>query len=277
MQADNKGSEVLMKIKLEGVAETLLTTLYVRAKDAASPHPVLHDAKSAELITRLDYDFEKFKHAWASYYGVLARAKTIDAEIRKFLTAHPGSVVVSVGSGLDTRFSRVDDGRVLWYDLDFPEVIAWRKQLFEENPRVRCIAKSALDPSWTQDVETDGRPLLIVSEGVLMYLEESDVQRFLRILTDGFSEFTAYFDLISTYTQKQSKRHDMIKNMNAPFRWGVKDGSEVIRLEPQMRQIGLINFTDEMRRLLPGWKKLFIPIFYLVNNRLGMYTYTREK
>ena len=69
----------------------------------------------------------------------------------------------------------------------------------------------------------------------------------------------------------------MIKNMNAPFRWGVKDGSEVIRLEPRMRQIGLINFTDEMRHLLPGWKKLFIPIFYLVNNRLGMYTYTREK
>ena len=94
MQADNKESEVLMKIKLEGVAETLLTTLYVRAKDAASPHPVLHDAKSAELITRLDYDFEKFKHAWASYYGVLARAKTIDAEIRKFLAAHPDSVVV---------------------------------------------------------------------------------------------------------------------------------------------------------------------------------------
>ena len=69
----------------------------------------------------------------------------------------------------------------------------------------------------------------------------------------------------------------MIKNMNAPFRWGVKDGSEGIRLEPRMRQIGLINFTDEMRHLLPGWKKLFIPIFYLVNNRLGMYTYTREK
>ena len=266
-----------MKIKLEGVAETLLTTLYVRAKDAAAPKSVLHDTKSAEIAAMLDYDFAQFKHAWASYYGVLARAKTIDAQIRKFLAAHPGSVVVSVGSGLDTRFSRVDDGSVLWYDLDFPEVIAWRKQLFEGNPRVHCIAKSALDPSWTQDVETDGRPLLIVSEGVLMYLDESDVQRFLHILTDGFAAFTAYFDLISTYTQKQSKRHDMIKNMNAPFRWGVKDGSEVVRLEPRLRQIGLINFTDEMRRLLPGWKKLFIPIFYLVNNRLGMYTYTREK
>ena len=266
-----------MKIKLEGVAETLLTTLYVRAKDAESPQSVLHDTKSAEMVAMLDYDFAQFKHAWASYYGVLARAKTIDGEIRKFLASHPGSVVVSVGSGLDTRFSRVDNGQVLWYDLDFPEVIAWRRQLFEEHPRVRCIGKSALDPTWPQDVETGGRPLLIVSEGVLMYLEESDVQRFLGILTDGFADFTAYFDLISTYTQKQSKNHDMIKNMNAPFRWGIKDGSEVVRLEPRLRQIGLINFTDEMRHLLPGWKKLFIPIFYLVNNRLGMYTYTRAQ
>ena len=55
-----------MKIKLEGVAETLLTTLYVRAKDANSPHPVLHDTKSEEIIAMLDYDFAQFKHGWAS-------------------------------------------------------------------------------------------------------------------------------------------------------------------------------------------------------------------
>ena len=52
-----------MKIKLEGVAETLLTTLYVRAKDADSPHSVLHDTKSAEIVAMLDYDLTQLQHA----------------------------------------------------------------------------------------------------------------------------------------------------------------------------------------------------------------------
>ena len=29
------------------------------------------------------------------------------------------------------------------------------------------------------------------------------------------------------------------------FKWGVKDGSEVVKLEPKLKQIGLINFTKK--------------------------------
>ena len=63
-----------MKIKLNGVAETLLITLNARAKDYESPKSVLHDKKSFEIASQLDYDFKKFDTAWASYYGILARA-----------------------------------------------------------------------------------------------------------------------------------------------------------------------------------------------------------
>lgn len=37
-----------MKIALSGVSETLLVTLYMRAKDAKSNHPFLNDRKAAE-------------------------------------------------------------------------------------------------------------------------------------------------------------------------------------------------------------------------------------
>lgn len=46
-----------MKIDLRGVSETLLVTLYMRAKDAKSNHPFLNDQKAAEIISRMDYDF----------------------------------------------------------------------------------------------------------------------------------------------------------------------------------------------------------------------------
>ncbi len=40
-----------MKIDLRGVSETLLVTLYMRAKDAKSNHPFLNDRKAAEIIS----------------------------------------------------------------------------------------------------------------------------------------------------------------------------------------------------------------------------------
>ncbi len=265
-----------MPVKLDGVMETLMITLSVRAKDAASAAPVLNDQKAAEMVKRIDYDFSKFDSGVMSYYGVLARAKMMDDQARLFIRKNPECTVVSVGCGLDTRFSRVDNGRIQWYNLDFPEVIEQRKQFFEEHPRVQNIPKSALDPSWTQAVNTNGQPLLIISEGMLMYLHENEVAQLLEILTGGFDCFEAHFDLLYKGLVNKGSMHDTVKKTGAQFNWGVKDGSEVVRLCPGLRQIGLINFTDEMRRLLPGAKKLLIPIMYLTNNRLGIYTYQKN-
>lgn len=264
-----------MEIKLNGVMETLLITLYVRAKDAMSDAPVINDKKAVEMVKMIDYDFSKFDSGWMSYYGVLARVKIMDEETKKFINKNPDCVIVSVGCGLDTRFSRVDNGKIEWYNLDFPEVIEERKLFFEENSRVKDIAKSALDPTWTKDVETNGKKLLILSEGMLMYLKENEVKDFLEILTNGFESFEAQFDLIYKMLVNRGSSHDTVKKTNAQFNWGVRDGSEIVKLCPQIRQIGLINFTDELKCLLPGLRKLMIPLFYLINNRLGIYTYKK--
>jgi O-methyltransferase involved in polyketide biosynthesis len=55
----------------------------------------------------------------ASQTVVLAccRAQKFGAGTRDFVAEHPGSVVLQLGCGLDSRFWRLDDGRVDWYDL----------------------------------------------------------------------------------------------------------------------------------------------------------------
>lgn len=146
----------------------------------------------------------------------------------------------------------------------------------EEHPRVQDIPKSALDPSWTQAVKTNGQPLLIISEGMLTYLHENEVAQFLEILTHGFDSFEAHFDLLYKRLVNKARIHDTVKETGAQFNWGVTDGSEVVHLCPSLKQTELINFTDEMRRLLQGVKKLLIPIMYLTNNRLGIYTYKND-
>lgn len=263
-----------MDIKLNEVSETLLITLNVRAKDYKKEKSVLKDKKSYEIASKIDYDFSKFDTAWASYYGILARAKTMDREVIKFIEKYPNAVIISIGCGLDTRFYRVDNGKINWYNLDLLEVIEIRKLFFEENERVFNISKSVFDETWTQEVNLQDRKVLIISEGVLMYFDEMEIKKLLEILMNNFQEFTAYFDFLYKGMVKKAKRHDTLKKMNAEFKFGVKNGKEIEILSNSLiKQIGYINFTDEMKNLLPISKKIFVPIFYLFNNRMGMYQF----
>ena len=61
------------------------------------------------------------------------------------------------------------------------------------------------------------RKLLIISEGVLMYLEEKDVKAFLSILTGGFDDFEAQLDLLYKGMVKKAALHDVVKNTSAQF------------------------------------------------------------
>ena len=265
-----------MKIKLDGVMETLLITLYIRAKDAESPKPYLGDNKSREIIQQIDYDFSKFEMAKGSYYGTLARIRVMDREVKKFITKHPKAKIISIGCGLDSRFERVDNGQIHWYNLDFPEVMEKRQLFFAPHERVFDIAGSALDKAWTEQIAKDERPLLIIAEGVLMYFKEEEVKTFLENLVTAFDQFEAQFDLSHKLLVKRGKRHDTLKYMNTEFYFGVTDGSELTKLVPQLKQIGLINFTTEMRKLDIGWFRIFLPFFYYCNNRLGIYVYKRK-
>jgi hypothetical protein len=54
----------------------------------------------------------------------------------EFIEKHPEATIVNIGCGLDTTFSRIDNGKIQFYELDLPDVIALRKNLrFEHDLR----------------------------------------------------------------------------------------------------------------------------------------------
>lgn len=266
-----------MKINFEGVSKTALITLYMRAQDMKNNPPILFDRKALEIIKNFDIDDKKLKTAWMSYYGCLSRAKVMDNEAKQFIRSHPDAVVISIGAGLDTRFYRIDNGTVHWYNIDFLPVIQAREKIFGTHPRVINIATSALDPTWPDKIIHKNKKVLIISEGVLMYFSEEEVKTFLNILTDKFDEFTAQFDLLSKLALKFKDKHDAVDQKSAPFKFGCSDGSEITKLNPKIKQIGYVNFTDEMEKHLHGWKKFCAPIIRCGNNRLGIYAYKKTK
>lgn len=166
-----------MPAELTGVPETLLWTLYQRAAEARRPDTALRDARAVELVEAIDYPFEeRFGHGELGQWQAL-RARCFDLEVTAFMRRHPDGTVVALGEGLETQFWRVDNGRVRWLTVDLPEIVELRRRLLPpESPRQRMIGGSALERIWLDEV--DPAPgLLITAQGLLMYLEPTDVHR----------------------------------------------------------------------------------------------------
>jgi O-methyltransferase involved in polyketide biosynthesis len=156
---------------LTGVAETLMITLYARYVETQRSDSFFQDPKAVEIVERTNYDFAKYAKGWASQLGVVIRVQEYDRITRQFLKAHPNAVVINLGCGLCTRFTRLDNGSVRWYEIDFPEVIEFRRKFFKESDRYQFISKSILDFSWIDQIQRSvDQPLLILMEGVSPFL-----------------------------------------------------------------------------------------------------------
>src|SRR5512132_3573025 len=107
---------------LDGVSETLLMTLYVRARESQRTNAMIHDDKAVEMVNQIAGDFSRLRMQRHDEIAVIMRMKRFDKHVQDFLTRNPDGVVVHIGCGLDTRFERVDNGQVEWFDLDMPDV-----------------------------------------------------------------------------------------------------------------------------------------------------------
>jgi O-methyltransferase involved in polyketide biosynthesis len=176
------------RVDLEGVPETLLWTLYHRALEARRPDAVLRDPMAVELVDAIDYPFEQrfgTGNLGLAQWQAL-RARCFDQEVRRFLSRHPDGTVVALGEGLETQFWRVDNGRVEWLTVDLPQSIDLRRQLLPASPRQRTIACSALDRRWMDEVDTS-RGVLVTAQGLLMYLQPSEVRGLIAACAQRFA------------------------------------------------------------------------------------------
>ena len=123
-----------MNILIGDVAATSFVTLYCHAIESQSRDPILNDPKAVEITHELNKTFFnsniKLERELAEgkldkqlVVHVAIRAKQYDKYVGKFLENSPEGVVINIGCGLDSRFLRVDNGKVIFYDLDLPEVI----------------------------------------------------------------------------------------------------------------------------------------------------------
>ncbi|PIE35459.1 methyltransferase [candidate division KSB3 bacterium] len=236
-----------MTQKLTGIPETMLIPLWARAVESEQEKPIIQDTKAVEMLSRIDYDFSKFEKAWLSQVGVSIRTMLLDNETLAFVRRNPGAVIVNLGSGLDTRYERLEDeGISFWYDLDLPDAIKLRQMFFTESEKNKFIAKSAFDLSWMEDIDCTSKPVLIIAEGLLMYFSEAEVRWLFRQIASHLTGAEMLFEMLAPFLVGRSKHHESVKKLEsaAEFKWGLKDSREIESWDEHIRFVEEWDYFD---------------------------------
>ncbi len=202
------------KVNVTGVPETMIQTLYARAKESGKKNPKIRDEMAVEIMSRLDYDFSNADKDKAMSYGVVARTIVLDEMIEKYLSRHPKSVVVNIASGMDTRCYRMQGKYLRWYNVDLPETMEIRAKFLDEKDPVYQIAASAMDESYTDDIICEGEDILVVIEGLSMYLKEEDILDIFSIIEKRFSKAVVMIETMSPFVVQHVKEKS-IEGSNA--------------------------------------------------------------
>ncbi|MEM1043284.1 MAG: class I SAM-dependent methyltransferase [Bacteroidota bacterium] len=226
MPADPASASRVPTGHLGAVEETLMIPLVGRAMEMDRSRPVLRDPKAQAIVAALDYDFAKFDGPSAR--GAVLRTRIYDRIVERWMAAHPGGTVVEIGCGLNTRFERVDDGRVRWRDLDVPDVIALWHRFFDETERRRAIASSAFETEWMDALaaETDG-PVLFASEASTLFVPAETNQKLYADLAARFPGAHVFFDTATRYFAERQDGRDAFRHCTARVTWTVEEVSEL--------------------------------------------------
>jgi len=154
------------------------------------------------------------------------RAMQYDEIAAEFAKKYGHCTVIHPGCGLDSRVVRVGNSKIMWYDLDFPEVIALRRRWFCENEHYRMLASSVMDLTWLDEI-APCEHLLVLAEGLSMYLTRAKMTSLANALAERFPHVVFVFDAYSHTAAKLSKYKNPINRQKAKIDFAMDTPEEL--------------------------------------------------
>lgn len=245
-----------LHVDLSGAPQTMLATFYAKALDAGFEKPILGDRLAKQIADRIDYDWTKTAITARNSPSVTTRSAHFDTWARQFLAVNPDAVVLHLGCGLDGRAFRLDPGPgVEWYDVDYPDVIALRTQLYPTREHFHVVAASVTDPAWFADIPRD-RPTLMVGEGLTMYLTEDDGTALLRRVVAHAPSGELQFDAFNRLGIRSQWMNTVVRRSGATLQWGIDGPADILEVVPGTRLLAWVSPFDaaSFRELSLGYR-----------------------
>lgn len=210
-----------MEAIMTNESKTLFIPLYSKA--LMSREGFFPDKTAEEIVDSCGYDFSDVDKSKKLAIYMAMRAMHYDELTDRFIQRFPDCIVIHLGCGLDSRCNRTEHKPKLWYDLDLAEVIELRKQYFSESDCYKMIASSAADMQWLSSVEYNGERVLVIAEGLSMYLSIDDMTEIMKALSARFEKCSFVFDAYSNAAAKLSKFKNPINAVDAKIDFSMSD------------------------------------------------------
>ena len=248
---------------MDPVQRTLYIPLYGKAY-ISRRGLLLQDPKAEEIWENEGFPLKgKAKSKWLAY-NMAMRSAVFDCWTQRQLQACSDAVILHVGCGMDSRCLRVEAKDCQWFDVDFPEVIAVRKQYFEETERYHMIGADIRQEDWLAWIPGD-RTAIIVMEGVSMYLKPEELRAVLGRWRDHFQEVRILLDSYTSFAAKATKYKNPIHAVGVKQVYGFDDPKD-LETGTGLSFVGAHSLTPEsLIQQLPKREQRFFRVLFAGN------------
>jgi len=170
---------------VRNVSDTAHWVAMIRALETDRPDAIFKDPYARRLAgDRGAQILEELPRAKATTWPMVVRTAVFDELILRGISRDGVDTVLNLASGLDVRPYRLALPPTLrWIDVDLPDILAYKQEIMA-NERPSCKLESvALDlvdipkrRALFEKINNEGRHVMVVSEGLLVYLPAGDVR-----------------------------------------------------------------------------------------------------
>jgi methyltransferase (TIGR00027 family) len=241
---------------IENISDTARWMAYVRALESARPDALFHDAFAQRLAGEAGEAIAREIGTVDLIAGSLAvRTAVMDELILETVRQNQVDLVLNLAAGLDARPWRLPlPGGLRWIDVDLPDVLEFKAGVIGPE-RTRCeyeslpanVLESDARDRVFQRCSGAGR-VLVVTEGLLVYLSPAQVRALARALLQQISIRWWLTDLTGPRALEMLRREWGPRFPGARFQFGPADSADFFgRLG--WREVSFRSMQEEDQRL----------------------------
>lgn len=269
---------------LETYTDRIYLPLYARAFETLRSDAIFQDECALKWFKSLEIDRRKVAGGTVALLGCVLRSYRFDLLVSAFIREHPGCLVLNIGAGLCTRFSRLSPVGVSWCDVDIPEVMNLRQQY---TPLTQAASYQTVSATlWEFDEITklpvpQSIPTLVLMEGVSMYLSNGQTQQILKQLRDCYDRAYVVMDVVHQKFVHATQEVPTLLNPSMQFCGGIETLEDLVHWQVGVKNLERYNYLVELvaypDRLEP-WMIDFLPILKsLLEESACIATFTLER
>jgi methyltransferase (TIGR00027 family) len=258
---------------IENVSDTARWVAVYRAMETERPDALFRDPFAAKLAGEKGFEIVKnMKRGKQMAWAMIVRTESFDQIIMGAIR-EGADMVINLAAGLDARPWRMELPPTLrWVDADLPGILNYKTDLMKgEKPRCRYeavtidLTDAAARRALFARLGAEAKRVIVVTEGLLIYLTPEDVAS----LADALHEQPSFrwwlTDLASPMLLKMMKRMwgRPTAGANAPFRFAPEEGTGFFAARgwPQLSARFSMDEAKRLKREMSGswfWGILFM-------------------